>query len=69
MTDANDHELLIRIDERLTGLDRLVRDQFATKGDMTALEGRVRLLERIVFGMISVIILSFLGATIAMVYK
>lgn len=69
MTDGSDRELLVRIDERVRGIENQLLQQYATKGDLNAIDGRVKLLERIVFSMIGIILLSFLAAIGSLVMR
>ena len=60
---------LARIEERTRNIENQLLQQYATKGDVAALMGRVTLLERILFSMIGIILLAFLGAIGSLVLR
>lgn len=68
MTEAME-VTLARIEERTRNIENQLLQQYATKGDMSGIDGRVKLLERIVFSMIGIILLTFIAAIGSLVMK
>lgn len=60
---------VISIEEKVNHIDQQVSDNYVTKDKYTALEGRVKMLEKSVYGLIGLIVVQVVGAVMFLVLK
>lgn len=70
--DVYTYAILVELDnlnDKYASLDRKLNANFASKDELAALRQRVSMLEKIVYGAVGVILLSVLGALVALVVR
>lgn len=61
--------VLSQVQKDLTEVKELLNNDYAKKSDISALSNRIKMLERIVYGAVGIILLAVFGALIALVVR
>lgn len=61
--------VLQQVRKDIEDVKKLLQSDYAKKADTDALEARIKMLERIVYGAVGIILLAVFGALVALVLK